>query len=107
MDITPTADDKGLQRLKLEQQNTAIKPLRPVETYPRIPDDEHQLPNPPPPHQERRQKERRQGERRQQDDHRSYDTRSHQERRQRLRREADRAQAAQQAPGTRHIDEQV
>jgi hypothetical protein len=106
MDITPTADDKGLQRLKLEQQNTAIKPLRQVEEYPRIPDDEHQLPNPPPPHQERRQEERRQSERRQQDDHRSYDTRNHQERRQQLRRAEDR-EAASDTHQVRHIDEQV
>ncbi len=108
MDITPTADDKGLQRLKLERQDKSIKPTAPVEGYPRIPGSESQQPNPPPPHRERRRDERRDGEeRRQHDDHRAYDTRGEHDRRHRLRREEDRLRASSPEGALRHIDEEV
>ncbi len=108
MDITPTADDKGLQRLKLERQDKSIKPAAPVEGYPRIPDSEDQQPNPPPPHGERRRGERRDGkERRQHDDHAAYDTRGKEDRRHQLRRTEDRQRASSDEGALRHIDEKV
>ena len=107
MDITPTADDKGLQRLHLEQQDKSIKPTRPIDAYPRIHESEHQEVKSPLPHRERRKQERRKEERRQEEqaDY-PYDTRSGEERRQRTRRAADRQEDTGQAPA-KHIDECV
>lgn len=102
MDITPTADDKGIQRLRLEQQDKTIKPSRQVEAYPRIPDSAHQQPSPLPPHAERRMEdERRKEERRKGQNPQHFDTRSKEERRQRARRTGDVAEQT----ATRHIDE--
>lgn len=103
MDITPPADDKGLQRLKLEQRNTAIKPVRQTEAFPQIPDERHQQAKTPLPEEDRRHGQRRKGERRQQDLHTPYDTRSGIERRQTLRRSEDR----EQLHAGLHIDEQA
>ena len=108
MDITPTADDKGLQRLKLEQQDNSVKPTRPVEGYPRIPDSENKPPGPPLPHRERRKEERRSGEeRRQHNEHTAYDTRGEPDRRHGLRRRKDRLQASGKQDPVQHIDEEV
>ena len=109
MDITPTADDKGLQRLRLDQQNKTIKPARAVDAYPRIPDSEHQPPSPPPPHDKRHKGERRQGgERRLSPGDPDFDTRSHEERRLHQRRHEDnRDDEATKTTTQPHIDEIV
>ena len=107
MDITPTADDKGLQRLKLEQQDQTVKPIRPVEDYPRIAGDAQQPLKPAPPHQERRHQPRRQEERRQAEETTPYDTRARQERRQQHRRSEDKLGTPQKLGSPPHIDEQV
>lgn len=107
MDITPTADDKGLQRMRLEQQDKSIKPTRQIDAYPRIHESAHQELQSPLPHSERRKQERRKEERRQEEqaDY-PYDTRSSEERRQRTRRADDRLEDSGQAPA-KHIDECV
>jgi hypothetical protein len=86
MDITPPASDKGVQRLKLENEDTTVKPTAQVAPYPRIEsDEEHHHPRPP----LTVAFERRQRQRRQQDRASRYDTRTHEERRTHLRRETD------------------
>ena len=104
MDITPTADDKGLQRLKLEQRDKSVKALRPLDAYPRIPSSEQQQPSQPPPHGERRhQEERRQEERRKESGTVTYDTRGQLDRRKKQRRRG-RGSRGEPPP---HIDELV
>lgn len=89
MDITPPADDKGLRRLKLDNEKGEVKQTSSVAAYPRIESTEERHEVLPPMSLERRKAQRRVEERRQHDMHSAYDTRSGDDRRKNRRRVAD------------------
>ena len=97
MDITPPASDKGTQLLKLENENSTVKPTAAVAPYPRIESSEERHERHPPLTVERRQGQRRdEEERRQQRTETLFDTRSEQDRRNELRRQADREKPSEE-----------
>jgi len=115
MDITPPADDKGLRRLKLENEKSEVKQTSSVSPYPRIVSSKESHEHRPPMTVERRHSQRRVKERRQTDSDTAFDTRGHEERRKSKRRTADRVVIAKaetdessepQTPAG-HIDEKV
>jgi hypothetical protein len=89
MDITPPASDKGVQRLKLENEDKTVKQTGQIASYPRIESDEEHHEPKPPVTLERRNKRRRYRDRRRLEVKTRFDTRSHDERRTQLRRESD------------------
>lgn len=115
MDITPPADDKGVRRLKLENEKNEVKQTSSVSPYPRIESSKESHEHRPPMTVERRHNQRRITERRQADSDTAYDTRSHDERRKQKRRTADRIVSAKEETDTSsgttttpgHIDEKV
>jgi hypothetical protein len=115
MDITPPGDDKGVRRLKLENEKGEVKETSAVAPYPRIESSEERHEPRLPLRLERRKHQRRGSERRRTDRRTGYDTRSHEERRKRLRRAADhhaQQRNEEDASSTgdqplRHIDEEV
>lgn len=115
MDITPPADDKGLRRLKLDNEKGEVKQTSAVSPYPRIESSEERHEPHPPVTLERRTQQRRRKERRQFDMETAYDTRSDDERRKDKRRVADRNAAAKseddassgQDQPVEHIDTKV
>lgn len=115
MDITPPGDDKGLQRLKLDNEKGEVKQTGAVAPYPRIESSEERHEPRPPLLRERRKHQRRTHERRQYDMETEFDTRSGDERRKTRRRAADQTAAAKspedassgQDKPVEHIDEEV
>jgi hypothetical protein len=115
MDITPPGDDKGVRRLKLDNEKGEIKQASAVAPYPRIESSEERHEPRPPLINERRKRQRRGDERRRQESGTRFDTRSHDERRKQQRRAADRTRTARAAEDAssgqdrplKHIDEEV
>ena len=115
MDITPPADDKGVSRLKLDNEKSEVKQTSAVSPYPRIESTEEHYELRPPTAVERRQNQRRINERREHHQDTAYDTRGHEDRRKHKRRLADRSQQAKTLEDASsatdvpfgHIDEKV
>lgn len=89
MDITPPANDKGTQRLKLDNKDRTVKPTSAVAAYPRIESSEEEHTHQEPVSVERRKHQRRADDRRHEHTHTPFDTRSGQERRREQRRKTD------------------
>lgn len=115
MDITPPGDDKGVRRLKLDNEKGEVKQSSAVAPYPRIESSDERREPRPPLLPERRKRQRRRQERRHYDMNTAYDTRSGEERRTEKRRKADRyaelkeetdSSSGKQTP-LEHIDEEV